>query len=478
MEAVEKTEHPPAGRPIPLALAAVPVLALVGLLGLVILWLPRVDSSFEGSGHLPLLLAAGIGGVLARLYGWRWDTIQTGILQAIHLSMGAMLILVIIGALIGTWIAAGIVPAFISWGLALLRPSYFLAACCFVCSIVSVVSGSSWSTAGTVGIAMLGVGNALEISPALTAGAIISGAYFGDKLSPLSDTTNLAPAMAGTDLFTHIRHMLWTTVPSWLIAMIGFTIITSILKPSGNADSVQSFQVLIQEHFSPSWIHLLVPILVVVLAVSRFPPLPTLALASLLGGGLALSRGQSLSRVLSAAMSGYRATTGNAALDSLLSRGGLTSMMNTVLLILSAMVFGGTMESTGMLQTLADTLLAMAHSNGSLVLATILTSIATNVLTADQYIAIVLPGRMYAPSFAARGLDPKHLSRALEDGGTMTSVLIPWNTCGAFMSTTLGIATGRYFPYCFMNLVNPIVGVINGFRIRSEVTDAKRQPEG
>ena len=447
------------GRPIPFGVALVPIVVLLGLLALVILILPRTNPGFSGSGHLPLLLAAAAAGLLARGYGWRWSALQIGMLRAIHLSMGAILILTLIGALIGVWIAAGIVPAFISWGLALLRPSFFLAATCAICSIVSLVTGSSWSTAGTVGLALIGVGDALAVDPAMTAGAVISGAYFGDKLSPLSDTTNLAPAMAGAELFTHIRHMLWSTIPSWLIALVGFTLLSRLLSLSGETESAKVYREVLEQTFRPGIWHAVVPITVFALAMRRLPALPVLFLGTLLAGALAVGRGAPLAGVLSAAMDGYHSSTGNAALDALLSRGGLMSMMNTVLLILSAMVFGGTMEVTGMLETIASRFLSIARGDGSLIVATVLTTIATNILTADQFIALILPGRMYAPAFARRGLHPVNLSRALEDGGTMTSVLIPWNTCGAFMSATLGVPTARYFRFCFLNLVNPFVAM-------------------
>ena len=379
------------------------------------------------------------------------------------MAMGAILILLVIGILMGTWLAAGIVPALIDWGLLLLRPSFFLPATCAVCSVVSLVSGSSWSTAGTVGVALIGVGGAMGIPAPITAGAVISGAYFGDKLSPMSDTTNLAPAMAGTDLFTHVRHMLWTTVPSWLIAMTVYTIIGLTLTIEPSAGSIDDIHTLLVAQFHPGLIHLVVPVAIGVMIYYRVPALPALFAGALLGGVLALLQGVPADIVINSAMSGYVPDTGNANLDDLLARGGMSSMSGTVLLILSAMVFGGVMERTGMLRALAALLLGAAKSSGSLIASTIMTSIALNVLAADQYISVVVPGRMYAEAYRDRGLHPKNLSRALEDGGTITSALIPWNTCGAYMSTTLGVATGAYLPYAFLNLLNPVLSVIYGF---------------
>jgi len=454
---------PPDGETIPVWAALIPVVGLIALLFVNIVWLPRQYEGYEGTGHLPLVLAAGLAALVARAHGWRWETVRAGVLHAIHLAMGAILILLVIGMLMGTWLASGIVPAFIDWGLLLLRPSFFLAATCAVCSVVSLVSGSSWSTAGTVGLALVGVGDAMGISPAMTAGAVISGAYFGDKLSPMSDTTNLAPAMAGTDLFTHVRHMLWTTGPSWIIAMTAYAVIGLTLDTQAPGEDIGTIHALISQQFSPGLIHLSVPLVVGLLVARKTPALPALLLGAILGGGLAVVQGVAITDVLVAAMDGYAPDTGNAAVDELLARGGMTSMSGTVLLILCAMTFGGVMERTGMLRGLAQNLLAAARSNGSLIMATVLTSIGVNILAADQYISVVVPGRMYADEYRARGLHAKNLSRALEDGGTITSPLIPWNTCGAFMSTTLGVATGAYLPWCFLNLLNPLISIFYGF---------------
>ncbi|MCA9698977.1 MAG: Na+/H+ antiporter NhaC, partial [Myxococcales bacterium] len=321
----------------------------------------------EGSGHIPLVLGACVAGLVAWAHGYDWETIQEGMLRAIAMAMGAIMILLVIGMLMGTWLAAGIVPALIAWGLELLSPSWFLPATCAVCSIVSLVSGSSWSTAGTVGLALIGVGNAMGIDPAMTAGAVISGAYFGDKLSPMSDTTNLAPAMAGTDLFTHIRHMVWTTGPSWLLAMIGYAVVGSGLQSTASADSIAAITTVIEQSFHPGLIHLLVPAVVAVMVGFKLPALPTLLTGALLGGVLAWGQGSTVAEVLGAAMSGFKPDTGSTTVDELLARGGMESMASTVLLVLCAMSFGGIMERTGQLRTLASKTLAVAKSTGSLI---------------------------------------------------------------------------------------------------------------
>lgn len=449
-----------ATRPFSVLAALVPVLALVTMLSLVILVLPKLQPGFEGTGHLPLVGAAAVAAIVARLHGHRWAALEAGIVDAIKLSMGAVLILCVIGMLMGTWIAGGVVPALIHWGLELLAPSYFLPTACAVCSAVSLVSGSSWSTAGTVGLALIGVGGALGIDPAMTAGAVVSGAYFGDKLSPMSDTTNLAPAMAGTDLFSHVRHMVYTTLPSWTIAMVVYTVLGLGIEVTPGAGSVAAIQTALSARFEPSLAHLLPPLVVIVLVARRVPALPTLLLGVVLGGLLAVFvEGASVAEVMQAAMKGYKSSTGDAAVDELLTRGGLDSMASTVLLILCAMSFGGVMESTGMLQVLAQQLLRLAKRTSSLIAVTVLTSCGMNVVAADQYISIVVPGRMFARAYRDFGLHPKNLSRALEDGGTLTSPIVPWNTCGAFMAATLMVPTTAYLPYAVLNYINPLVSI-------------------
>ncbi|MCR9166166.1 MAG: Na+/H+ antiporter NhaC [Nannocystaceae bacterium] len=465
-------ERVPDGQPIPGWAALVPIVALVGFLSLFILVLPGRYPGFEGTGHLPLILAAVTGGIVARAYGWSWKTLQHGIDKAIGMAMSAMLILLVIGLLMGTWLVSGVVPALVDWGLSLLSPSFFLPTACAVCSVVSLVSGSSWSTAGTVGIAMIGIGGALGIDPAMTAGAVISGAYFGDKLSPMSDTTNLAPAMAGAELFEHIRHQMLTTGPSWVIAMIVYTVLSLGTDVTVDSNEVEAIQAAIRQGYAPGLVHVIPPAVVLLFVLRRMPALPTLLLGAGLGAVLALGQGTGADAVITSALSGHAAQTGNAGVDDLLSRGGMLEMSSTVILILCAMSFGGVMERTGMLQTLANTLLRLAKSTGSLIAVTVLTAAGINVVSGDQYISIVVPGRMYGTAFAERGLHPKNLSRALEDGGTITSALIPWNTCGAFMSATLMVSTGAYLPYAVLNYVNPLLSILFGFL---GITIAKRQ---
>ncbi|MGK0468688.1 Na+/H+ antiporter NhaC [Clostridium sp.] len=416
--------------------------------------------------HVPLIFGTLIASVVAitRL-GYSWKDIEEGIIGTISSTMQAILILAIIGMIIGTWILGGIVPTLIYYGLQVLSPSIFLVAACILCAIVSISTGSSWTTAGTVGIALMGVAAGLGIPAPMAAGAIISGAYFGDKMSPLSDTTNLAPAMAGATLFDHIKHMVYTTGTSLLIALIGYAILGfRFAGQTLDTSAIDALTNLMSQNFTINPFLLLVPIIVIVMVAKKVPAIPGLFIGVLLGGVAAmLAQGASFAAVMDAMQYGVVSDTGNEILDSLLTRGGYQSMMWTISLIIAALSFGGVLDKTGMLETLASRVLKYAKSTGSLVTATVFTSIFANILAGDQYLSIVLPGKMYKDEFHKRGLAPRNLSRCLEDAGTITSPLVPWNTCGAFMSTSLGIATVAYLPYCFLNLVNPFVSIFFGF---------------
>jgi Na+:H+ antiporter, NhaC family len=466
-------------RPVPsLGTALVPVLVLVGLLGASVALFG--DGSSAGPNQLALLLAAMVAAAIGWRQGYDWATLQRGIVHGISLSTGAILILLLVGALIGTWILAGTVPTMIAWGLSILSPSLFYAAAAVLCAIVALATGSSWTTAGTVGVALVGIAQAQGLNPGLAAGAIVSGAYFGDKMSPLSDTTNLAPAMAGTDLFTHIRHMLWTTLPSMGIALLLFAGIGLASGGAADAPEIARMQADLRAQFAIGPLAMLPALVLFTLILRKVPAFPALFLGALTGGLCAvLFQREAVLRFVgetdlptmvallkgawTALFDGYTADTGNAALDELLSRGGMASMLNTVWLILCAMTFGAVMETTQLLQRLAGAILGAVRGTGSLIAATLGTCIGMNVLASDQYIAIVLPGRMFRAEFRRRGLAAKNLSRSLEDAGTLTSPLIPWNTCGAFMAGTLGVPTLVYAPYAFFNLLNPLIAAGYGF---------------
>ena len=434
------------------------------------------DSSY-GANQIALLLAGGVAGIIGIYNGLRWDDIQAAITRGIALATPALLILLAVGALIGTWILSGTVPALIVYGLKLMDPSFFYPAACLICAVVSMAIGSSWTVAGTLGVALMGVASGLDMSPAITAGAVISGAYFGDKLSPLSDTTNLAPAAAGGELFTHVRHMAWTTIPAFVLAMIGFTVFGLGASAGAGSADFGDLAGIMGSHFDLG-LHLLIPMAVVfTLALKRFPAYPTILIGALVGAVfavlfqpdrvVALAGSDEISRpwaLLSGAWkalaTGYSADTGNEAVNELISRGGMESMLNTVWLILCAMAFGAVMETVGLLERLIRGVLALARSTGSLITATIATAFGCNLVAADQYMAIVLTGRLFKPEYEKRGLAPENLSRALEDGGTLTSPLVPWNTCGAYMAVTLGVSTIDYLPYVFFNLVSPVLAAL------------------
>lgn len=443
---------------ISLGIALIPVVFLIVALFFTIV-------VFKLPPHIPLISAAAVAAMVAVIQKHPWAEIHEGMVNGITLAMGAILILMVVGTMIGTWILGGIVPSMICYGLKILSPAIFLIATLIICSIVSLGTGSSWSTAGTVGVALVGVGQGLGIPAAMVAGAIVSGAYFGDKMSPLSDTTNLAPAVAGTDIFSHIRHMVYTTAPGYVLSLVLFGLLG--IKFSGGvlrAQNIETILTTVNAHFFIHPVLLLPPVVVIIMVIKKVPPLPALLGGTALGGIFAMiTQSSSLAKVIEAAHSGFVSKTGVPMVDNLLTRGGLLSMMETVALIICALSFGGIMERTGMLEVLAKSLLKRVKRTGSLVAITIFSCIGMNAIASDQYISIVIPGRMYKNAFDAHKLHPKNLSRCLEDSGTLSSPLIPWNSCGAFMHATLGISPLVYLPYAFLNLSNPLVSIFYGY---------------
>ncbi|MGB5246503.1 MAG: Na+/H+ antiporter NhaC [Woeseia sp.] len=458
--------------------ALVPVVSLILMLALSV-YLFGSDSS-AGPNQIVLTLGAAIAAIVAMQNGHSWPSILKAIVAGISTAMGAILILLSVGGLIGTWLMAGTVPSLIFYGLELLDPQWFFAASCLICAIAALATGSSWTVAGTLGVALIGVAMGLGLSPAIAAGAIISGAYFGDKMSPLSDTTNLAPAVVDTDLFTHIRHMAWTTGPSMTLALLLFAGIGLMSEVPEENLALQDLMNTLDGAFNITPLALIPLVVVFFMAYRKVPPLPTILFGALLGGfvaivlqpdavlafanspqlptGLALTKG-----VWLALADGYVSTTGVADVDDLLSRGGMSSMLVTIWLILTALSYGAVLEHAGMLARLIESALKAAKSTGSLILTVVLSCIGINIVAADQYIAIVLPGKMFKAEFKRRNLDPRNLSRVVEDSGTLTSPLVPWNTCGAYMAATLGVATFAYLPFAFFNLINPLVSVIYGY---------------
>lgn len=458
--------------------ALIPIVALM-----LMLWLSVQlfgDASSSGPNQIVLTIGAAIAAIIAIKNGQTWGAIQRAIVAGISTAMVAMLILLSVGGLIGTWLMAGTVPSLVYYGLELLSPQWFFAASCLICAIAALATGSSWTVAGTLGVALIGVSIGMGLSPAMTAGAIISGAYFGDKMSPLSDTTNLAPAVVDTDLFSHIRHMAWTTGPSFTLALFLFALLGFGGSSAVDMSSLEQLKATLDASFNISLMALLPLAVILYLAYKKMPPLPTILFAAFLGGVLAvilqpavvlefadspdLAPGVAMIKgVWMALFGGYVANTGVAEIDELLTRGGMFSMLDTIWLIMTALAFGAVLEHSGMLQRLIQAALKRAKTTGSLIATVVFSCIGINIAASDQYIAIVLPGKMYRAEFKKRGLDAKNLSRVIEDSGTLTSPLVPWNTCGAFMASTLGVATFAYLPFAFFNLINPLVSILYGF---------------
>jgi len=467
-----------------LLLALIPIVILIALLGINV-YIYEDDSSY-GANQIALLFTAFIAAIIGIKLGYKWKDILDGIVSSISGSMQAIIILLLIGALSGTWLISGVVPAMIYYGLDILQPSYFLVAACIISSIISLASGSSWSTIATVGIALLAIGKVLGFSEGWIAGAIISGAYFGDKMSPLSDTTNLAPAMSGTDLITHIRYMAYTTIPSIAISLIVFLVVGWNFESGSNTTDLIEVQNIIAQKFN---IHLglfLVPVFVIALIVKKVKAIPALFLGTLAGVLFAVIFQpeilQNLSanytdtklvaakyyRVIIDAMAGtVKIQSENAIISNLLASDGMAGMLNTVWLITCAMIFSGVMEKTELLKAISNSIVRYAKSDTSLVGSTVFSCVFFNLTASDQYLAIVVPGKMFSEAYKNQGLAPENLSRTLEDSGTVTSVLIPWNTCGAAQAKILGVATILYLPYCIFNWISPIMTIIFAiFRIK------------
>ena len=455
--------------------------ALIPIIVLIILLAYNVfiydDDATGGPNQFALIFA----GVIAALIGFSkkisYDDMLEAVVDNVKSTGSAIFILLLVGALAGSWMVSGIIPTMIFYGLKILNPTYFLAAALIISSIISLATGSSWTTTATIGIALMGIGKALGLPLGVIAGAVLSGAYFGDKMSPLSDTTNLAPAMAGTDVFTHVRYMTYTTVPSITITLIiflflGFKYSTNELQDTtALVDSIENT-------FNISPLLFIVPIVVIVMIIKKAKPLTALFVGTILAGIFAVifqpdillrvaesdtyNFHSAYRGVINAMITDVYIPTGNVILDEneLFSSGGMGGMLSTIWLILCAMFFGGIMQEIGALQKISDSLLKIAKSTFGLFASTTVTCIFFNGTASDQYLAIVVPGKMYQKAFKDKGLAPENLSRTLEDSGTVTSILFPWNTGGAYQSKTLGVGTGEYVWYAFFNLISPIMTLI------------------
>ncbi|MYL33637.1 Na+/H+ antiporter NhaC [Pontibacillus yanchengensis] len=442
-------------REMPIVVATLPLVIMIIGMGFTII-------KYEGAPHIPLLLGAFSASVIALIYGYSWDEIEQSYYTGIHKSLPAIVILILVGLIIGSWIGGGVVGSLIYYGLKLISPGFFLVSIMLLCTIVALSIGSSWSTMATIGVAGMGIGISMGIPEPMIAGAIISGAYMGDKMSPLSDTTNLASGIANVNLFEHIKHMLYTTVPAYIFAFIVFAVLGRQFSVNAfEYGKIEGIMESLQNHFLISPWLLLVPVAVIVLVLFKIPALPSLSIGVILGFLCQIAiQGDAIGTAVISLYDGYTIETENQLISDLLNRGGLSSMMYTISLTIVAMIFGGVLEGTGILKRMMDGMVDLVRSGRALIPTTVLTSFSTNVLMAEQYISIIIPARMYADSYTEKGLHRKNLSRAVEDGGTVTSVLVPWNTGGIFVAGTLGVETLSYVPYAFFNLATPIISII------------------
>ena len=473
---------------IPYLLALSPIIFLIILLSInVVIY----DNAIGWGNQLALLFSGALAAIIGIFYGSKFKTIIGGIGNSIKSMIPAIIMLLLIGSLAGTWLISGVIPAMIYYGLQILNPTIFLFATAIITAIVSLATGSSWSTIATVGIALLGIGTAIGLPLGLIGGAIISGAYFGDKMSPLSETTNMAAAISGVDLFDHIKYMMYTTVPSFIITLILFLGIGFYFTTDISSEQIdQALDVIANKFTITPWLFL-VPISVIAMIFKKVAAIPALLFGTLLGGVFAILfqpeivievSGTSIKNISSYCMGVINAmigdvnfTTVNANINDifnvldadrrsdLLKSAGMYGMLNTLLLILCAMTFSGSIESTGLLRRIAEPIVKYAQNTGSLIATTASTCLFFNITTSDQYMSIVVPGRMFSNTYKEKGLAPENLSRTLEDSGTVTSVLIPWNSCGVAQSAVLGVATLAYLPFCFFNLISPLMTIAYGY---------------
>lgn len=459
--------------------ALLPVIVLIVLIAITI-WLFGVSAT-DGPLQVALLLSAAFASLIAFKNGHTVAAVADAAVGGISSAVGAIFILLAVGALIGTWNMAGTIPTVVDYGIRLLNPNIFFVATCAICAIVGTVTGSSWTTAGTLGVAFVGMAKVMGVSEAAAAGAVICGGYFGDKMSPLSETTVLVPKIVGRGLTTgrHIRSMIWTSAPALGISLAIFLIIGLRATAHGDVSTDEARQIL-GAAFNISAVNLLPLVLLIVFAIRKVPPFLSILGSSLFAGILACFTqwdqvkafvgepglgpiATAIKGIYAAMATGYVSKSGNSTIDGLFSRGGMASLLDTIWLVLAALSFAAILEHAGFLARLLVPILERAKSRGQLILAVNSSAIGLNVIAGDQYVSDVLPARMYAPEFERRELAPEVLSRAVEDSGTVTSVLVPWNTCGAYMSGVLGVSTASYLPYCYFNLLSPVLDVIYGF---------------
>ncbi|MFM1808240.1 MAG: hypothetical protein RLZZ242_965 [Bacteroidota bacterium] len=460
-------------QPISLFQALVPLVILVAMLAVNVFYFK--DASLDGSNQFILLLGGAVAAIVGFTRKVSYERMMDAVADNLKSTSSALLILLMVGALSGTWLLSGVIPTMIYYGIQLLNPSIFLVVSVVVCALISVATGSSWTTSATVGIALIGIGNAMGIPMGMTAGAILSGAYFGDKMSPLSDTTNLAAAMAGSELFTHIRYMMLTTVPTLFITLVVFTVISFQIEPAAAVQTADLLNAITEVFTITPWLFI-IPVVVVILIVRKTPPLAALLIGTLLGALAALiaqpnliaelsgstywTFGSVYQTLLNAITVDLAIESSNSLLNDLFTSGGMAGMLGTIWLVICAMVFGGVMEAIGALHKITETLLQLSKSVFGLFASTVGSCVALNLTASDQYLAIVVPGKMFAKAYEQKGLAPENLSRTIEDSGTVTSVLVPWNTCGAYHSSVLGVPVFDYFIYAVFNYVSPLMTLL------------------
>lgn len=470
---LSKNHSAPSKITISLSQALIPVWVLVILLAFNVFVFG--DDALSGSNQFILLLGAAVAGIVGYFNKVSYQKMMKNVADNVQSTTGALIILLFVGALAGSWLISGIIPSMIYYGLKILNPTVFLPACVILCAIISLATGSSWTTSATVGIALVGIGKVIGLPVGMVAGAVISGAYFGDKLSPLSDTTNLAPAMAGAELFSHIRYMTYTTVPSIVVTLIVFIILGIGFDPTGEVNTIQLLDAIQNTFHISGWLFL-VPLVIIVLIIKKTPPIVALLVGSLLGGlfalifqpnlvtqlggGTVLTLETAYKGIMNAFTVDTQIITNNDLLNELFSSGGMQGMLGTIWLIVCAMVFGGIMEAIGALSRISSSLLQLANSTFSLFASTVASCLAVNLTASDQYLSIVIPGKMFHKAYEDKNLAPENLSRTLEDAGTVTSVLIPWNTCGAYQSGVLGVSVADYFFYAIFNWLSPFMTLL------------------
>ena len=472
-----------------IGVALLPIIFLVLLLSINVFIYG--DDSLNGTNQFILILSGLFGASIGFIYKVSYKKILTSISNSVKSVTGALLILLFVGALAGTWMISGIIPAMVYYGLKILDPNIFLPACIIICSIISVATGSSWTTSATVGIALVGIGKALGIPAGMVGGAVIAGAYFGDKLSPLSDTTNLAAAVTKVDLFKHIKYLTYTTIPSISITLIVFIILGFLQVSDGTTDNTYLLNA-ISEKFNISLVLFIVPLLVLIMIVKKTPPLIALVIGTLAGalfslifqpqiinelsGGRNSSIVDSYIVIMDTITGEINIETNNVILNDLFSTGGMLGMMNTIFLVIGTMVFGGVMDAIGALKTISKALLKWADTTFKLFASTVASCLALNVSASDQYLSIVVSGKMFEKAFKDRDLAPENLSRTLEDSATVTSALIPWNSCGAYHSSVLGVSVGEYFIYAIFNWISPFMTLLYAaLRIKIRTLGIKNQ---